>query len=421
MNEGDAATAPAGPVEPVVVSKPGHSISRADIDPDVLKVVYRLRRLGFTAYLTGGAVRDLLLHRPAKDFDVVTDARPSQIKKRFGNAYIIGRRFRLVHLHFRGGKVIEVATFRRVADREARARAEIEGGPVNPYGTPAEDAFRRDITINALFYDVIEDRVIDYVGGLEDLQRRIIRVIGNPEERFVEDPVRIWRVLRHASRLGFLLDEKAESAIASNGHLLAICSGARLFEELNKDLARETRPVVGELRRHRLLRYILGRAGEAYESDEEMFSRLSALLELKDRAAASGAVFSQTELCGLLFWPWLEPILKREELDYHKALNEAFRESGMRLNLPRSLRADICQTLILVSAMLRAMETGRLRWSIFRRPQFAVAERLFFLIDRGRLPEKDESFISLFRTAHPAAEKPWKRRRRRRRFRKKPA
>jgi len=417
VSEGYPVPSSSRPVEPVVVSRPGHSISQAAIDPDVLKIVYRLKRLGFTAYLTGGAVRDLLLNLPAKDFDIVTDARPSQIKKGFGNAYIIGRRFRLVHIHFRGGKVIEVATFRRVADREARARAELEGGPVNPYGTPSEDAFRRDITINALFYDVIEDKVVDYVGGLEDLARRIVRVIGNPEERFVEDPVRIWRVLRHASRLGFALDERAEAAVASHGHLLRVCSGARLFEELNKDLARETQPVIQELRKYRLLRHILGRVGEDYETDEEMFSRLNALLMIKDRAAASGLELSQAELYGLFFWPWLEPVLRQQGIDFHKALSESFRNSEMRVNLPRSLRAKICQTLILVSAMIRAMETGRLRWSLLKRPEFAGASRLFFLIREGRPKGKDESFVSFFKKAYPSAGKPWKRGRHRR-FRK---
>jgi len=417
VDEASPGPAPGRPVEPVIVAKPGHPISKPDLDPDVLKIVYRLHRLGFTAYVTGGAVRDLMLGRPAKDFDIVTDARPSQIKKRFGNAYIIGRRFRLAHVHFRGGKVIEVATFRRVADREARAQAESEGGPVNPYGTPAEDAFRRDITINALFYDVVNDSVIDYVGGLEDLGRRVVRVIGIPEERFAEDPVRIWRVLRYASRLGFAIDQAAESAIASHSQFIASCSGARLYEELNRDLAFETRPVIETLRRYGLLHQIVGRSGQDYEIDDGLFSRLSALLEIKDRAAASGIQFSLMELYSLFFWPWLEPFFSRTGIDLHKALSDSFRDAGMRVSIPKGLRADVFQSAIIIASMIRAMRTGRMRWSLLRRAPFGKASRLFFLIFYGRPPEKEESFEAAFKQAYPTAGEPRKRRRRRgRRF-----
>jgi poly(A) polymerase len=413
MDDASPCPGPGAPLEPVIVAKPGHPISKPDIDADVLKIVYRLHRLGFTAYITGGAVRDLLLGRPAKDFDIVTDARPGQIKKRFGNAYVIGRRFRLVHVHFRGEKVIEVATFRRAADRDARAQAESEGAPVNPYGTPAEDAFRRDITINALFYDVINDAVLDYVGGLGDLSRRVVRVIGDPEERFVEDPVRIWRVLRHSSRLGFAIDESAERAIVSHAQLVGICSGARLYEEFNRDLTSETRPVIEALRRFGLLHHVVGKTGLDYEADPELFSRLSALLEVKDRAGAAGLEFSLMELYSLFFWPWIEPLFSRTGIDYHKELSDAFRDAGMKVNIPKSLRADVFQTVIIVAAMLRAMHTGKMRWALQRRSQFAKASRLFSLIFFGRPPEGDESFAAAFNKAHPAAGKPWKRRRRR--------
>jgi poly(A) polymerase len=409
----EASPAPGRPVEPVIVAKPGHPISKPDLDPDVLKIVYRLHRLGFTAYVTGGAVRDLMLGRPAKDFDIVTDARPGQIKKRFGNAYVIGRRFRLVHVHFRGGKFIEVATFRRAADRVEQASPEGEGAPVHPYGTPAEDAFRRDITINALFYDLVNDAVIDYVGGLEDLSRRVVRVIGDPEERFAEDPVRIWRVLRYASRLGFTIDGAAERAIVSHSQLIAVCSGARLYEELNRDLAYETRPVIETLQRYGLLHHVVGKAGQDYEVDAGLFSRLSALLEVKDRAVASGLQLSLMELYSLFFWPWLDPLLSQTGIDYHKALSDSFRDAGMRVNIPKGLRADVFQTVIIVAAMIRAMRTGQMRWSLQRRSQFGTASRLFFLIFYGRPPEKDESFAAVLKQAHPAAGKQWKRRRRR--------
>jgi len=409
----DTLNVPDRPAQPVIVTKPGHPISRQDVDPDALKIIYRLHRLGFTAYLTGGAVRDLMLGRPAKDFDVVTDARPGQIKKRFARAFVIGRRFRLTHVHFHGGKYIEVATFRRISDQAARETPDEESAPVHPYGTPEEDAFRRDITINALYYDPIDDAVIDYVGGLEDIARRTVRVIGNPAERFTEDPVRIWRVLRYAARLGFAVEEAVAQEIPGHAQLIAAASGARLYEELNKDLAYETRPVMETLRKNGILRHIIGKAGEAYDADLELFSQLSSLLGIADRARAASVQFAIEEMYALLFWPWVRPLLEASGVDYHKVLSDAFREAGMRVNIPRNLRADSGQIMIFVAAMDRALRSGRMHWSLVRRPHFGPAQRLYFLIFKGRLPGKDESFEALFRQAFPEGGKERRRRRRR--------
>ena len=417
----DTLSVPDQPAQPVIVNKPNHPISRQDVDPDALKIIYRLHRLGFTAYLTGGAVRDLMLGRPAKDFDVVTDARPGQIKKRFARAFIIGRRFRLTHVHFHGGKYIEVATFRRTSDQAARETPAEESAPVHPYGTPEEDAFRRDITINALYYDPIDDAVIDYVGGLEDIARRTVRVIGNPAERFTEDPVRIWRVLRYAARLGFAVEEAVAQEISGHAQLIAAASGARLYEELNKDLAYETRPVMETLRKNEILRHIIGKAGEAYDADLELFSQLSSLLDIADRARAAGVQFTIEEMYALLFWPWVRPLLEASGVDYHKVLSDAFREAGMRVNIPRNLRADSGQIMILVAARECALRTGQMRWSLVRRPHFGPAQRLYFLIFKGRLPEKDESFEALFRQAFPEGGMERRRRRRRRPHRARPS
>ncbi len=407
------------PVNPVVLSRPGHSISRQDIDPNALKVVYRLHRLGFTAYITGGAVRDLLLGRPAKDFDIVSNARPGQIKKRFANAYVIGRRFRLVHVHFSGGRIIEVATFRRAVERTDENVSESESPPPSPYGTPEEDAFRRDITINALFYDVINDTVLDYVGGLKDLARKAVRVVGDPAERFTEDPVRVWRVIRHAARLGFAVEEGAQREISVHAHLIAACSGARLYEELNKDLAYETRPVMEALRKFGILRYVLGRVGESYEGDAGLFSELSAILEAVDRAKSAGVPLSLEEMYAALFWPWTKPVFGQDGVDFQKVLSDAFRDAVMAVSIPRSLRADFDEILTIVAAMERALHTGKMRWSMMRRPLFGKSTRLHSLIFKGRVPAKDESFEALFRQAFPSGgmERRRRRRRRKRRYR----
>jgi poly(A) polymerase len=405
------------PVAPVVLARPGHSISRQNIDPNALKVVYRLHRLGFTAYVTGGAVRDLLIGRPAKDFDVVTNARPGQIKKRFANAYVIGRRFRLVHVHFSGGKTIEVATFRRAVDQLEKPAPDSENPPPSPYGTPEEDAFRRDITINALFYDVINDAVLDYVGGLEDLAGKTVRVIGDPAERFAEDPVRIWRVLRYAARLEFAVDEAAEREIPVHARLISACPGARLYEELNKDLAYETKPVVEALRKFGILRHALGRAGEDYETNAGLFSELGSILEAVDRAKSAGVPLSLAEMYAALFWPWARPVFEESGVDFQKVLSDAFHNVGMQVNIPRSLRADSNQILIFVAAIERALRTGKMRWSLTRRPLFGEATRLHFLIFKGREPAKGESFEAIFREAFPSAGTEQRRRRRRRKRR----
>ena len=242
-------------VEPRVVSREEHTLSRRDIDSDALKVLYRLRQGNHIAYLVGGSVRDLLLGRRPKDFDIGTSAHPYQVKKLFRNCWIIGRRFRLAHVKF-GQKIIEVATFRRqvqpgeeiVQDGVPSPEHPVEHPPSatdsdphflhrdNTFGTPEEDAFRRDFTINALFYDIATFSIIDYVGGLEDLRAGVVRSIGDPIVRFQEDPVRMLRAVALAARLDFALDPLVVDAIKQLRHEIARSSPARLLEEYYKIL-----------------------------------------------------------------------------------------------------------------------------------------------------------------------------------------
>ena len=253
-------------VEPTIVPRSSHTISRRQIDPDALKVLYRLHDHNYIAYLVGGSVRDLLLDRRPKDFDIGTSAHPHQVKKLFRNCWIIGRRFRLAHVKF-GTKTIEVATFRRQVDAASTPEvelAEVESADVvapdeplvsdeapvpagrrrpdrliyrdNTYGTPEEDAFRRDFTVNALFYDIATFSIIDYVGGLQDLHSRLIRCIGDPDVRFLEDPVRMLRAVVLAARLEFTIDEPILESIAVHRHEIARSAAARLLEEYFKIL-----------------------------------------------------------------------------------------------------------------------------------------------------------------------------------------
>lgn len=399
---------------PVILERGQHPISQKDIDPDALKILDRLDRQGFIACLCGGAVRDLMLGKRPKDFDVVTDARPGQIKKRFANVYIIGRRFRLAHIHFPGDKIIEAATFRKDPGPGEENAPETGRDLKHAYGTPREDAFRRDITINALLYHAATDSVVDYVGGLDDLARRRIRVIGDPVERFTEDPVRVWRVLRHAARLRFDIEEATEAAVRSHGHLLATSPGSRLYEELNKDLANETRPVIRELRRFGVLKRILGRLGEALEIDDVLFAGLDSLLSVLDAEKAKGFEFSLDETYALFFRPWLQPLFDGREEDMHPILFKAFEGTGWAVTIPKLIRANTVQILTIVESMLEALETGRMRWSLQKRAHYSQAARLAFLIEKGRVPEEGESFEALFRSAYPFSPAGSRRRRRRR-------
>ncbi|HET7609592.1 MAG TPA: polynucleotide adenylyltransferase PcnB [Gammaproteobacteria bacterium] len=222
---------------PVIVPRSEHNISRANISPNALKVLYRLKSAGFEAFLVGGSVRDLLLDRHPKDFDVVTNADPDQIQDLFRNCRLIGRRFRLAHVRF-GRDIVEVATFRAAgAEPNDDDRAHSDSGRIlrdNVYGTIGEDVWRRDFTVNALYYNITDFSIWDYVDGVGDVRARTLRLIGDPEKRYREDPVRMLRAVRFAAKLDFTLAPETEAPLASLGKLLADVPPARLFDELLK-------------------------------------------------------------------------------------------------------------------------------------------------------------------------------------------
>lgn len=225
------------PVSAKVIPRSEHCISRSLISANALKVLYRLRNEGFKAYLVGGGVRDLLLGREPKDFDVVTDARPEQLKYCFRNAVLVGKRFRLAHIIFKG-EVIEVSTFRGQKNGNfGEEDIQTPEGMIledNVYGTFAEDADRRDFTVNALYYNIADFTVIDCHNGLMDLQHGVLRIIGEPEERYREDPVRMLRAARLSAKLGFRIEEKTEKPLFHLAYLLSQVPPARLFAEMEK-------------------------------------------------------------------------------------------------------------------------------------------------------------------------------------------
>jgi poly(A) polymerase len=224
------------PHEPRTYARSQHPISRKQISDGALKVLYRLNKAGFRACLVGGGVRDLLLGYEPKDFDVATDARPEQVRELFRNCRLIGRRFRLAHVRF-GREIVEVATFRAPHEEHHEDALMSQHGRIlrdNVYGDIEDDVWRRDFSINALYYDINDFSLIDYVGGFEDVQARRLRLIGDPERRYREDPVRMLRAIRFASKLGLSIDPIASAPFSELGHLLDEIAPSRLFDETLK-------------------------------------------------------------------------------------------------------------------------------------------------------------------------------------------
>lgn len=317
--------------EPRIYTRAEHNISRRNISSEALKVLYRLDNAGFRACLVGGGVRDLLLGREPKDFDIATDALPEQVRELFRNSRLIGRRFRLAHVRF-GREVIEVATFRAAPGADdGGAETNAVGRIVrdNVYGTIDDDVWRRDFTVNALYYDIHDFSVIDYVGGVDDLKLGEMKLIGDAERRFREDPVRMLRAIRFASKLGFRLDAAAETGIRDYGHLLGEISPARLFDEALKlfhgGCALQT---FEALCHHNLFAGLFGVADESRRHQHGGFpSRLIQLaLQSTDDRIAEGKSVTPGFLIAAFLWDAFDE--KREALvasgvSHHEAVEQA--------------------------------------------------------------------------------------------------
>jgi poly(A) polymerase len=351
--------------EPVVYPPENHPIRKQQIDEDARKIVYRLQRAGFKAYIVGGGVRDLLLGKEPKDFDISTDATPRQIKALFRNCRIIGRRFKLAHIYFAHGKALEVSTFRDLVDvPEPTAEGELlPTGPVandNIYGTESTDAFRRDITINGLFLDVSTMEIIDYVGGMHDLSSGIIRVIGEPDVRFTEDPVRMLRVVRHSARNGFRIEESCWLSILQNAALISQCSQVRVFDELKKDLTSGCfLTILSLLGDTGLLEFILP---ELLENNRRLLgaeSDFSICLEKIDDIITNGGELSPTVVLTIiaLFTAgdsiWLRDLA--ESLPGAGELGEHLSSCFTRLTVPRKERERI-QLLLSLWSKVRGIQ-----------------------------------------------------------------
>ncbi len=302
--------------EPRIVPRSEHPISRRDINTSAVKVLYRLNNAGYLAYMVGGSVRDLILGRTPKDFDVGTNARPNEIRRLFSNSRIIGRRFRLVHVYFHDGSAVEVSTFRRDPDPDEQRGepGELLITSDNTYGTPREDAFRRDFTINALFYNIADYSVIDHTGGIEDLQRKLVRVIGDPDLRFREDPVRMLRACEFAGRLGFGIDQQTQEAIQRHRKELEKASPARVTEEIAQLLrCGHAGAAMQWMLELGLLEVLLPEADAMLTAGRRGMGDFGQILPVIDRMVAAERALPDSALLAALLLP--KVMLRRDDLE----------------------------------------------------------------------------------------------------------
>ncbi|MGA2317483.1 MAG: polynucleotide adenylyltransferase PcnB [Thermodesulfobacteriota bacterium] len=374
----------------MIIPRAEHPISRKMIDEEALKVLYRLHRHGFLSYLVGGSVRDLLLGKIPKDFDVATNAHPHEINALFKNSRIIGRRFRLVHVFFKGRKIIEVSTFRSRSEFEEVQTEEEDIIRTDSFGTPEEDALRRDITINGLFYNIADFSIIDYVGGIADLGRQVIRTIGDPDERFEQDPVRMIRVIRHATRTGFSIEDQTYQAILRHRKEIRKCSPSRLRDEFLRELkGGVAKPSLHLMLQTNLLFSLfpdleraLGIRGLSGEKTQEFFL---SLFDLVDQLIKTGRRVSESILFALFLTPFLRAVTpqhpflgKREKHLYlMQTIHWAVHQILTPFSFPRGAKEMASQILMAQSNLKKSIQKGVIPKRLRMKKYFKEAVLLF--------------------------------------------
>lgn len=366
-----------------VYSRSEHSISRSNISDSALKVLYQLKRSGFAAYLVGGCVRDLLLGREPKDFDVVTNANPDQIRRVFRNCRLIGRRFRLAHVFF-GAELIEVATFRGCTEEESENQQTHEDGRLlrdNIYGTLEEDVWRRDFTVNSLYYNIYDFSIVDYTNGMADLRAGVLRLIGDPAARYREDPVRMLRIVRFAVKLGFKLDPASEKPLAELAHLLNAVPAARLFDEMLKLFLTGYGLQTFEMLRHYgLFAVLFPETDGCLNTESEGFPRLflSKALENSDKRIAEGKTISPYFLLSVFLWEPVqsiaaEKIVRGEDVlsAYQNAANEVLNRQIKSTAIPKRITQSMREVWLLQSRLQQC--SGVKPFRLLAHPRFRAA------------------------------------------------
>ena len=398
MTQSNASSAPG------LVSRDQHTVSRKQISNNALRVLYRLHEAGFQSYVVGGAVRDLLMGIVPKDFDIATDAHPEQIRQLFRNCRLIGRRFRLAHIHF-GREVIEVATFRGAGSGDEGER-ELDNGRLlrdNVYGTLEEDIFRRDFTANALYYNIADFSILDRVGGMADIRDRRLRLIGDPEARFREDPVRMLRAVRFAAKLGFSIEQSASDAILKLAPLLTDVPPARLFDEAVKLLLHgHARRSYEMLREYGLLDVLLpGATGTRSGGDADLDFVHAALGNSDDRVRA-GKTLTPGFLLAALYWQGAKREWQQRVEDGDEPML-AWQETADSILVPVSRRTAVPRRITLGTQEIwtlqhRLAQSGRRRvLRLLSHPRFRAAYD--FLLLRGEVESETRELAGWWQRA----------------------
>jgi poly(A) polymerase len=405
-------------MEPIILKRPEHNVSRQNISSAAVKVLYRLKDEGHTAYLAGGGVRDLLLKRNPKDFDVATNATPEQIRKIFKNCRLVGRRFRLAHILFRG-EIIETSTFRAPVPEDDDETIYCDNtfktgdaGMVmrdNIFGTPQEDAMRRDFTINALFYNIADFSIIDYAGGLKDLDQKIIRVIGEPDKRFSEDPVRMIRAARFAGTLGFDIEQEAYESICRNKDLLSHAAPSRMYEEVQKlFFCGHAKDIFQWLEKSGLLHPMFHDFSHWIDEDKKRHDWVIQTLEQMDRWRTAGLRVHPALLFALIFGEYHEFLIKNLE-DAGQTPHDAARNAvhGHLLGMCKNVRVPkqaIYQVCDIMGNQRRFERTQGRRPIRFMQSRGFLDAFLYFKFSSKAHNRNEEllSFWNDLRKEHPA-------------------
>ena len=425
-----------GSASPKIIPRAEHNVSRDEFSASALKVLNRLNKAGYQAFLVGGCVRDAIVGLHPKDFDVATNATPEEVRALFGNCRLIGRRFRLAHVRF-GREIIEVATFRAAANHANDDAAHDKEGRIlrdNVYGSIDEDVWRRDFTCNALYYNIADFSLWDYVGGVEDIRKRRIVLIGNADKRLREDPVRMLRAIRFAAKLGFTIDKSVAKATREHVDRLANVPAARLFDEFIKLFqAGHAERTFDMLREYGLFEQLFPATERELDEDSNFAEFVRAALTNTDRRVASGKSVTPMFLLGVFFWaPTLrlaEIRRSEEKMSESQSLSlasyELSAEQQKRISMPRRFTVPM-REMIALQPRFKATRGKRAMKLLDHRRFRAAFDFMNLLAEVGQVdPELARFWTDVQRQSHEQRaetfqinRKPRARRRSRRRRRK---